>query len=295
MARRKIVDAHHHLWELSQGYRYPWLQDERSGEGLLGDLAPIVRDYLVEDYLVDAGDYDVVGSVHVEAVPVDPLLETGWLVDLGGPLPSGIVAAARLDDPDAEKTFAAQSAYAAVRGIRQIVNWHPNPALSFTPRDLLADETFRSNYGLLSKFGFSFDMQLYPGQMSSAATLARSNPNTLMIVNHTGMPTGYGVDAASEWRDGMKRLAAEDNVVVKISGLGMLDHGWSLGSIRPFVLQAIDLFGVDRVMFGSNFPVDSLYSSFSRLFRSFEEIVGRFSEDEKDKMFRANALAHYRL
>ena len=71
MAKRKIVDAHHHLWNLSHGYNYPWLQDQQSGEGLLGSLAPIIRDYLIEDYRADVASYDLVKSVHIEAVPAD--------------------------------------------------------------------------------------------------------------------------------------------------------------------------------------------------------------------------------
>ena len=97
------------------------------------------------------------------------------------------------------------------------------------------------------------------------------------------------------WREGMKRLGAEPNVVVKVSGLGMVDWGWSEASIRPFVLGVIDRFGVDRVMFGSNFPVDKLYGSFDTLYRSFESIVASFSESEQDQLFRDNALRHYRL
>ena len=88
----------------------------------------------------------------------------------------------------------------------------------------------------------------------------------------------------------MKRLAAEPNVVAKISGLGMVDWRWSEASIRPFVLGAIDCFGVDRAMFGSNFPVDKLYSSFDALYGAFESIVASFSESEKDKLFHGNAL-----
>jgi predicted TIM-barrel fold metal-dependent hydrolase len=295
MAKRKIVDAHHHLWDLGRAYNYPWLQDKPSGEGMLGDLSPIIRDYLMDDYLADSSDYEVVKSVHVEAVPLDPLEETRWLTSLGGPVPNGVVAFAALDAPDAERVIAAQAGSASVKGIRQIVNWHPNPSLTFTARDLLADDKWRANYRLLRKYGLSFDMQLYAVQMASAADLARRNPDTLMIVNHAGMPIDRDAVGVALWRDGMKQLAATGNVVAKVSGLGMVDHGWTIESIRPFVLHTIDCFGSDRVMFGSNFPVDRLYGSFTTLYRAFEAIVADFSEGEQDSMFRANALRHYRL
>jgi predicted TIM-barrel fold metal-dependent hydrolase len=98
MAKRKIVDAHHHLWDLGRGYNYPWLQDTPSGEGMLGNLAPIARDYLLRDYRADTANYDVVGSVHIEAVPADPVVETRWLHKMTSSegLPSGIVARVEL-------------------------------------------------------------------------------------------------------------------------------------------------------------------------------------------------------
>ena len=131
--------------------------------------------------------------------------------------------------------------------------------------------------------------------MGEAVELARRNPETLIVVNHTGMPLERDEAGLALWREGMKRLGAEPNVVVKVSGLGMVDWGWSEASIRPFVLGVIDRFGVDRVMFGSNFPVDKLYGSFDTLYRSFESIVASFSESEQDQLFRDNALRHYRL
>lgn len=293
MSKREIVDAHHHLWALSAGYNYPWLQDEQSGEGMLGDLKPIIRDYLLPELVADAGDYALVKSVHIEAVPKVPLTETRWLQGLTDKtgLPTAIVGYADLTAPDLEAHLAAQAAFPSVRGVRQIVNWHPNPKLTFSPKDLLLDEQWRKGFALLKKYDLSFDLQLYPNQMQSAAEIARANPETLLIVNHTGMPA----DGYESWRAGMAALAACPNIVCKVSGLGMLDHKWTAASIRPYVLGAIELFGTGRVMFGSNFPVDKLYSSFKTLYGAFESIVAGFSADEQDRLFRANAIAHYRL
>jgi predicted TIM-barrel fold metal-dependent hydrolase len=297
MAKRKIVDAHHHLWDLGRGYNYPWLQDKPSGEGMLGNLAPIARDYLLPDYRADTANYDLVGSVHIEAVPADPVVETRWLQKTTSSegLPSGIVARVELHKPDAEKVIAEHVSFPNVRGIRQIVNWHQNPKYAFTDHDFLTDDAWLAGFRLLRKYKLSFDLQLYPAQMGDAVELARRNPETLIVVNHTGMPLDRDEAGLALWRDGMKRLSAEPNVVAKISGLGMVDWRWSEASIRPFVLGIIDRFGVDRVMFGSNFPVDKLYGSFDTLYGSFESIVASFSESDKDQLFRDSALRHYRL
>jgi len=297
MAKRKIVDAHQHLWKLSAGYNYPWLQDQQTGEGMLGSLAPIIRDYLPADYRADAADYDLVGTVHVEAVPHDAVAETRWLdaIPASDKVAQVVVAHAKLNDPGVEKVIAAHAAFPKVRGIRQIVNWHANPKLTFTGHDLLADEVWLRNFRLLKKYGLAFDLQLYASQMGEAADLARANPDTLLIVNHTGMPLTGDPDSVAQWHAGMKRMAAEPNIAVKLSGLGMVDHRWNAATIRPYILAAIDYFGVDRAMFGSNFPVDRLYSSFATLYRAFEEIVAGFSPAEQSALFHDNALRLYRF
>lgn len=295
MSRRKIVDAHHHLWQLSDGYKYPWLQQLPRTAGMLGSLAPIERDYLLADYRADTAGYDLVHSVHIEAVPADAVAETRWLHAIEGNVPSAIVARVELNAPEAERLIAEHRHFSKVRGIRHIVNWHPNPAYSFTPSNLLLDEAWLSGFALLKKYKLSFDLQLYPCQMQEAAKLARRHPETLLILNHTGMPVDRDADGIALWRSGMKALAACDNVVVKISGLGMVDHTWTADSIRPFVLESIELFGAGRAMFGSNFPVDKLYSRFDALFGAFEAIVGSFTEAEKAALFHDNAIRFYRI
>jgi predicted TIM-barrel fold metal-dependent hydrolase len=131
--------------------------------------------------------------------------------------------------------------------------------------------------------------------MIAAYDLARRNPETLVIINHAGMPVDRDEAGVRGWRDGLRTLAKADNVVAKISGLGMVDHGWTADSIRPFVLDTIEAFGTERAMFGSNFPVDKLYSSFDTLYGAFESIVSGFSEPEQDRLFRANAERWYRI
>ena len=93
----------------------------------------------------------------------------------------------------------------------------------------------------------------------------------------------------------MRELAAAPNVVVKISGLGTVDWNWTVESIRPFVLQTIDTFGISRCMFASNFPVDKLYSDFDTLYAAFREITKHLSVDERQMLFHDNAARYYRL
>jgi predicted TIM-barrel fold metal-dependent hydrolase len=294
-----IIDPHHHLWDLGRN-KYPWLQERPLRPRVEGDVSPIARDYLLEDYRADTRNQNVVKSVAVESGwdPSDPVGEAAWLQGLADKhgFPHGIVARATLDAPDVERVLEAHAAYQNVRGIRHIVNWHPDPVKTYVDRpDLIRTAEWRRGFSLLRRFGFSFDLQLYPAQMADAAALAHEFPDVPIILNHAGMPVdrdGQGLDL---WRRGMRELAAAPNVAVKISGLGVVDRQWTVKSIRPFVLQTIEAFGVSRCMFASNFPVDKLWSDFDALYAAFREVTEPFSAAERRQLFHDNAARYYRL
>jgi predicted TIM-barrel fold metal-dependent hydrolase len=294
-----LIDPHHHLWDLEHN-RYPWLQTRPLTPRLEGDIEPIARSYVIDDYLKDVRKHNVVKSVHVECGwdPDNPVGETAWLqsvADRHG-FPHGIVARAELDALEVEEILAGHAQYKNTRGIRHIVCWHRDPVKSYVARpDLLIDSRWRHGFRLLRKFGFSFDLQLYPSQMSGALDLARSYPETLIILDHAGMPVDRDEEGIQTWRQGLRGLAAAPNVVVKISGLGAVDWHWTVESIRPFVLETIDIFGVDRCMFASNFPVDKLFSDFDSLYSAFYSITRDFSPGEKRRLFHDNAARYYQL
>ena len=296
----QIVDPHIHLWDLST-HRYPWL--DKPGVNFLGDYASIARTHLPADFLAEAAPIEVVKVVHIDAGhdPSDPLSETIWLQGLAddpqGPgLPQAIVAAANLSQPGVEALLAAHAERPNMRGIRQILNVHPDPVYDYVTRHYMDDPVWRRNFRLLAKYGLSFDLQIYPSQMKAAAELARENPQTSFILNHAGMFVDRDrVDAYVLWRDGMRLLAGCDNVSVKISGLGMLDHAWTVESLRPYALESIDAFGPHRSMFASNFPVDRLFSSYEALWNAYAAIVGGASAAERDALFRTNAERIYRI
>jgi predicted TIM-barrel fold metal-dependent hydrolase len=295
----KIVDPHVHFWDLDT-HHYPWLANP--GTSFVGDARDLKHNYLPTDLAREAGDIDVLKVVHVEANhdPADPVEETRWLqalADAGEPAwPDAIVAAADLSDADAQATLAAHASFPRVRGIRQILNVHDNPLYDYVGRHYLRDDAWRRNFGLLAGYGLSFDLQLYPSQMAEAASLAREHPEVPLIVNHAGMFVDRdSVAGYRAWRDGLRVLAACPNVSVKISGLAMFDHRWTVESLRPYVLETIDAFGAERAMFASNFPVDRLFSSYEALWHAYASIVGGASDDERDALFRRNAERVYRL
>ena len=296
----QIIDAHHHLWDLTHNY-YPWLTDDIQ-DILCGDYTAIQSDYLITDYLEDIKNQTVVKSVHLQAAydPNDPVGETRWLQAVADStnslgFPHGIVAFADFSDPNVEAILEGHCQYPNIRGIRHILNRHVDPVLNMADRDYLNDPTWRRNFGLLKKYNLSFDLQVYYQQMVDAASLAREYPDIQIILNHTDMPAERDESGLDGWREGLRMLAACPNIAAKISGLGMVDHHWTVEGIRPFVLQTIEIFGIDWCMFASNFPVDKLMSDYDATWNAFKEITADFSEDDRRKLFHDNAARYYRL
>jgi predicted TIM-barrel fold metal-dependent hydrolase len=294
MQRPPFIDAHVHLWDLAR-IHYPWLTPPFDDDGPNGSVEAIAHTYLLDDYLADAAGYDVRGIVHVDAgaEASGALAETEWLqgiADTRG-MPNAIVAFAALDDPDAEALLAAHAAHPNVRGIRHIVNWHPDPRRTYTARDVTGYDSWQQGFDLLGKYGLSFDLQCYPGQFANVAAAIARNPDTPVILNHCGMP----VDGFEQWRTEIGRLTALPNVSVKMSGFGFIDRSWRMDSIRPFALELIERFGTDRVLLASDVPTDKLFSRFGYILDTFTDILADFSENEQRAMFGRNANRIYRL
>ncbi|MCU1491241.1 MAG: amidohydrolase 2 [Acidimicrobiaceae bacterium] len=289
--RVPIVDAHHHLWDLEQK-RHPWLLDAPDPDSWLGDVTPLHRSYLLHDYLGDALASEVVASVHVEAGwdPEDPVGETRWLqavADETG-FPHAIIAAAELQASNLEEVLEAHCRAANVRGIRQMLDWGER-------RQLLESPTWRRGLRRLATYGLSFDLQVDSDALETAARVAADNTDIVFILDHCGMPRDRSQEGLALWRRGLQLLAAQPNVVAKVSGLGMFDHAWTTDSIRPYVDELFTAFGAGRCMFGSNFPVDRLYGSYETLVASMRELTSSLSVAEQHAFFHDNAVRVYRI
>jgi predicted TIM-barrel fold metal-dependent hydrolase len=225
------------------------------------------------------------------------LAETDWLQSMADAhgYPHGIVAGADLLDPDLDALLEAYAARPNVRGVRQIVCWHPDRLKTYTARDLLLDPAWEAGLAKLARHDLSFDLQLYPLQMQTAAGIARRHPDVPLIVNHAGLPTDRDAEGMRVWRDGLHELARLPQVSIKISGLGITDRNWSVDSVRPIILECIDAFGTERAMFASDFPVDRVHGTFDAVWSAFGPVTSDFSPTERDRLFAANAEAIYRI
>ncbi|MFK7838502.1 MAG: amidohydrolase [Sulfitobacter sp.] len=265
----RIIDAHHHLWApdtpaLDVGY--VWLKDIGAMKPF-GDPTPIQRDYLLDEYLAEPGTQTLAASVHVQADPrlPDPVAETAFvqhISDTSGH-PIMIVGFADLAGDGLEETLNRHKAHANLRGIRQIISHLPNrPDLSFAATNLLNNPKWCDQFGVLKDHELSFDLQLYPEQMMQAAAFLAQHPSIPVVIDHLGSPYDPSPAGLALWAQGMQALAALPHVHVKLSGYAMF-FGADLSGPAVEVSQGIlEWFGPERVMFGSNFPVDKLHLTY---------------------------------
>ena len=291
-----IVDAHQHFWDPRRNY-YPWLCDEPPIPFRYGDYRAIRQPYLPPDYRADAAPVHVAGSVYVEAEwnPADPVGEMRYIESLRGEygLPSVAVAQAWLDADDAAAVLEHQAAFAFVRSIRHKPRANPKPAAG-APGGM-TDAKWREGYARLAPLGLRFDLQTPWWHLVEAARLAADFPYTQIILNHTGLPADRSDEGIAGWRRAMSALAACPNVAVKISGLGQPGKPWTVEANRGIVRTTIDLFGAERCMFASNFPVDSVCADFGTIFGGFAQIVRDLTAADQRTLFHDNARRIYRI
>jgi predicted TIM-barrel fold metal-dependent hydrolase len=295
----QIVDAHHHLWNLNR-IHYPWLM-ERGVVRFFGDPTPIQHDYLVGDFLDDIGDLPVTSSVHIQvgADSSDSIAETRWLqseaqtTPLG--IPNAIVAFCNLADENSEEILDAQAESGNLRGIRQIVGRSPDEDAKRGTGALLDNSIWIENLARLPSRRLSFDLQLIPEQLPQVTEVLGDIPDLRVALCHCGSPHDQSKDGLASWRKGLARLAELPNVYCKLSGFCMFEQNWDAERVRQTTLTAIDIFGVDRCMFGSNFPVEKLYVSYQTLYSSYLDIAAEFSEPQQQNLLADTARRFYRI
>jgi predicted TIM-barrel fold metal-dependent hydrolase len=292
-----IVDAHQHFWDPFAN-NHPWLKPEAMIPFRYGDYSPLKRRYLPDDYRKDAGHHDVRETVYVETEwdPETPIEETRYASDLAARdgWPNAIVAQAWLDRDDAASVIARQAAFTLVRSVRHKPGGPQRPDAVGRERTLMSDERWRRGYACLERHGLHFDLQTPWWNLDEAQKLARDFPRTLVILNHAGLPSDRSAEGLARWHAAMARFAEAPNVRVKISGLGQRGKSWLVLNNRWIVEEIIAMFGAERAMFASNFPVDSLCASFEVIYSGFKEIAARYPVEDQERLFCATARSVYR-
>jgi len=296
----QLFDAHHHLWDLG-AVDYVWLK-QLGVPKPFGDPTPIQKDYLPQHFLDDISsveDLDFEGSAHiqVDGALADPVSETSWLSKLSkSGIPSVIVGFLDLTKEDAEVILKNHLSFVEFRGVRQIIGFlEHRPDLSFTKEHLLRNSSWRENFALLDKYNLSFDLQLYPEQMKEAAEFLVGFPKVPIVIDHAGSPYDQTDHGLRLWREGLSALAKLPKIHIKLSGFGMYDSDWSSESSLLLFQTILELFGPHRIMWGSNFPVDSLMSPYSFCVKQIMNWISPLSKDEQGLIASGTAKKFYRV
>lgn len=294
-----IVDAHHHLWDLGNG-RYPWLQEDYHEEFFLGDYHNLCRDFLPDTFLALTEKQRLVGSVHVEAERArdEQIAETRWLEQVNARygFPSAIVAHTWFDREDSAEILAAQAARPLVKGIRSKPLTSASPDVSIIgAKGTMQDPKWLEGFARLADHDLSWDLRVPPWHLVEAAEVAAMFPQIRIALNHTGFAWDRSPQGMARWRKGLEALALQPNVHIKLSEFGLKDSPWNYADNRVVVLTALEIFGPERCMFASNFPVAGLRASYDTIANGVADMLAPLGRAVQEAVFAGNAQRFYRL
>jgi L-fuconolactonase len=311
---RIIIDAHHHLGDKPKArYLLPELMaDLGSGHNVRATVFMEWRSMYRARGLVEmrpVGEVEFVNGIAAQAA-------SGQYGDCLAC--AGIVGSADLSLGDRVEPILWALIHAGngrFRGVRPGTKWHESGQMHGAPfkapRDLMRQPGFQAGANVLGRLGLTLDIWGFQSQLADVLDLARAAPGTTLIVNHVGGPLASGPYAGRRdemyppWRSAMAELARLPHVVVKLGGLGVPSAGFAFDrpptsatlatAWRPYIDTAIELFGVERCMFESNFPVDRRICSYRVLWNAFKRIVATASTTDRDMLFAGTAARIYRL
>ena len=185
--------------------------------------------------------------------------------------------------------------YANIRGFRQIASYSNDMFYNGCSKDLVTNSKWLNNLSILKEYNLSFDLMIYPEQVDSIIKLIKTNNTINFIVNHYMKPTLRTKEYFDFFKAQIKKISCFDNVYLKLSGFGMHEHKWTINTMSNYVHFLIENFGVDRCLFGSNFPVDKLYSTMDDLCLNFNKIIDKYTKSERLKILMSNAEEVYRI
>ena len=291
-----MIDAHHHIWRQKD---LPWLLGPERPR-IFGPYAPIKRDYLIEEYLDDISKTGIEKSVYVQAnwasswwadeiSWVEAVAQrTGW--------PHAVVGFMDFTRGDVAPKLKQAKEFELLRGFRQQFHWHENPLYRFAPDPCQFDtKNVRNNIAQLADYGWVFELQVFPSQMNDAARLVKACPDVTFVLQHAGMLEDQSESGWEEWREGMKRLSGLENIVSKLSAFGTFIHRNDPDFIRQIVRETIKIFGAQRCLFGSNFPIEKLWTAYGELIDAFRNATTGLPKGQQKAIFNDTAARVYRL
>jgi predicted TIM-barrel fold metal-dependent hydrolase len=282
----RVVDAHVHIWDPARTDWYPYLSRPPAGGN--GDASRMYRRFDVDTYRTEAARWNVEKFVNVaaatgrssieETIELDGRAQAGSGPDaiIGGLPPTETVA-------EAIELLDRQMTASRFRGVRPMgANMGPVPDAGVLHA--------------LQERNLLFELMSHPDQLAAAAAQLVGLDGLIVVVEHTGWPRSKSDEERTLWRAGIDALAGlGDNVVCKLSGLAMPFGSMRVDAFAPWLEYAIEVFGVDRCMFASNFPVDAMYGTFDELYDTFSAVTAGLDIESREKLFAQNAERVYRF
>lgn len=277
------VDAHHHLWDVT-ARAHRWLAEPA--------MEPLRRAFTPADLAAVAEPAGVTGTVLVQVLAEVAETREFLAVAAATPLVAGVVGWVDLTAGDVAETLDALRDGPGGRqlvGIRHLVQDEPDP-------DWLARPDVRRGLRAVAAAGLRYDLLTRPHQLPAAIDTVRALPELTFVLDHLSKPP-IATDELEPWASRLRELATAPNVVAKLSGLVTEAEWacWTAKHLRPYVAAALEAFGPDRLMFGSDWPVCLLASSYQRWADTAEELLAELSEPEREAIFAGTARRTYRL
>lgn len=286
----RFVDPHVHFYDMKHPtLHYAHWQPDQDHPTLGAQTRKLgEKNYLAQDFLKESQPHQTEKCVHVQAAigSKDPVEETKWLQEAQKQTgaPNAIVGYVDLRHKNAQQVIEQHLHYSAFKGIRD-----------FSYGDYLASDDFQRGFALLGRYNLISSMPAEWQDMEKLIILAKKNPETVIVLNHTGLPSERTRDYFLQWRKGMTIATEAENIYCQISGLGMADNNWTIDSIMPYVETAIELFGTNRSFFATNWPIDSLWSDYGTVVNTYRKITTSYTEAEKEALFALNAETIYKI
>jgi L-fuconolactonase len=277
-----IIDAHVHLWDPSR-FRIAWLD----GASVLD------KPYGLTEYQEHSREVEIEAVVYLEVdvVPSYAFLEAQYVAARANPHLQGIVAHAPIEYGERARTYLAalRALGPRIKGVRRLLQGEADPNFCLQP-------DFLRGVQILPEYGFSFDICIKHHQLGAVIEMVRRSPGTSFILDHIGKPDIKG-HVLDPWREQISELAALPNVVCKVSGLVTeADHQhWSVDDLVPYVSHVLEAFGEERVIFGGDWPVALLATTYTRWVETLDALTANLSPGAKRKLWVENARRFYRL
>jgi predicted TIM-barrel fold metal-dependent hydrolase len=296
MSRDPIIDTHVHFWNMRNpdpGLDWVWLAKD-ADHPVLGNIDAIkMLGYDIESLWAEARFADISGFVHVQAAigSDDPVKETVWLTRMRetAPVPFTIIGDADLGSDNAMRQLDGHCESLYFVGIR---DFRSEPMLA--SGEMIPQ--FEASLDVLAERGLVFDLDCEWPNMAAARDMAMRHPDLTVVLQHIGFPRSRDDEYFGNWAAGMRTLAEAPNVTCKVSGLAMTDPRFTAESLRRWIDTPLEIFGPDRCVLGSNWPVDRLYSSYDVIMDIYRErLAALFSSDDQSRVLSENAARIYRV